>query len=290
VEASLRADAVQRFLVTLDNTASELNAGNNGAEYAELRRLSHTTAGVVRLAVRTFDVSAKPTAALITLMRGLGVLVVRRWVGHMESPALELLVRALRAFVYTFVGAPSDTFDPLGVEPSHDPHGGAPRDHGGDGDGRQDEAKPRKSPSMAPATNAVTKRSRREGGTNGALGITACDIPTRVCRARVRRVEAFISCPVPDVGDPAILRLARAWVEQLLSTMVVAVGQPETKGVWHIASYNVVPAVPVAVYPAYDPALDPGGWGLGGGLIAPAAEVYSPFFLFFISCLRTARG
>ncbi len=46
-------------------------------------------------------------------------------------------------------------------------------------------------------------------------------------------------------------------------------------GGWGPGGGLITPAA--EVYPAYDPALDPGGWGLGGGLITPAAEVYPAY-------------
>ncbi len=138
--------------------------------------------------------NAKPTAAFTALMCGLGVLVVRRWVGHMESPALKPLALALRAFVYTFIGSATDTFDPLNVAPgSGRPRGPPPRD-GNDGDEAGKGApKPRRAPGAASGTVASPKHHKREGGADCALEGSV--IVTPDCVRRARRLRWGLSSP-----------------------------------------------------------------------------------------------
>jgi hypothetical protein len=123
---SQRPDAVQRFLATMDTTASELQTDINSGAYIELQRISRATVGGVPLSDRTFRVNARPTGPFIDLMRGLGYLVVQRWEGFMEDPGMEPLVAALRAFIYTISGEAVDAYDPLTIGRSR-PAEGRPR-------------------------------------------------------------------------------------------------------------------------------------------------------------------
>ncbi len=155
-EVAIRTDAVSAFLAELDITASDLNLHQHAA-YANLQ---HTTAArpwSIRLAPRRGGKDLVASLAMQGLVRGLGRLVVERWLGRCEDVGMRLVVAALQLYVFTFTGC--KVVHPIMAHMER-----LDREYGHDGGSRP----PRKDSSGSQPRDGTGGGHKRKGGAAGA--------------------------------------------------------------------------------------------------------------------------